>query len=135
MKPPLMANEFRNPQGLDGVPDASPGHPLDDFAVLAATICEARVALISLADGSRHWSGSAAGIRESGDDIARRASGLAAAGVLVAGDTLCDGRFSGFSWVKGDPGVRFYAGFPLVLGDDELAGTLVVMDTVPRDLS
>lgn len=52
---------------------------------------------------------------------------------LVVSDPRNDARFSDNPLVTGQPGVRFYAGFPLRLPDGAIAGTLCLMDYAPRE--
>ncbi|MBF4177105.1 sensor domain-containing diguanylate cyclase [Lelliottia nimipressuralis] len=52
---------------------------------------------------------------------------------LVVSDPRHDPRFADNPLVKGQPGVRFYAGYPLRLPDGAIVGTLCLMDYVPRD--
>jgi GAF domain-containing protein len=43
-----------------------------------------------------------------------------------------DGRFADNPYVTGCPGVRFYAGQPLILANGSCVGTLCIIDTKPR---
>ena len=53
---------------------------------------------------------------------------------LVVVDALLDERFADNPYVTGPPGVRFYAGHPLILGNECCVGTLCILDTKPRHL-
>ena len=53
---------------------------------------------------------------------------------LVVSDALMDERFADNPHVTGDPGVRFYAGHPLILSNGCCVGTLCILDTKPRHL-
>ncbi len=54
---------------------------------------------------------------------------------LVVADTLLDERFADNPQVAGDPGVRFYAGFPLRLRDGACVGSLCLIDYAPREFT
>jgi PAS domain S-box-containing protein len=51
---------------------------------------------------------------------------------LIVPDARLDPRFRGEAIVTGEPGVRFYAGVPLISGAGERLGTLCVVDFQPR---
>jgi GAF domain-containing protein len=53
---------------------------------------------------------------------------------MVVPDTLLDARFAENPLVVGEPRIRFYAGYPLILDDGACIGTLCVLDTRPRSL-
>nr|WP_297429659.1 SpoIIE family protein phosphatase [uncultured Actinotalea sp.] len=54
---------------------------------------------------------------------------------LAVPDAREDDRFSASSWVRDDPGIRFYAGHPLVSAGGHRVGTLCVADHAPRAFS
>ena len=53
---------------------------------------------------------------------------------LVVDNALLDERFADNPYVRGFPGVQFYAGYPLILGNGCCVGTLSILDTKPRRL-
>ncbi|WP_144710227.1 PP2C family protein-serine/threonine phosphatase [Curtobacterium pusillum] len=56
-------------------------------------------------------------------------------GAVVIPDALSDPRYADLPAVTGDPHVRFYAGVPLRVGDDDVkVGTLCLIDPEPRTL-
>ena len=117
--------------------DASRVQALDDLTALAANICQAPIALITLVDERRHWFKSTFGL--SAAEIPRE-SALCAQTVLerdlfIVPDATRDERFAATPMVTGDPHTRFYAGAPLFSSDRLAIGTLCVIDRVPRHLS
>jgi len=57
------------------------------------------------------------------------------AGHLVVEDAARDERYADYSIVRGDPGVLFYAGYPLESPDGHRVGALCVMDVEPREFT
>lgn len=55
--------------------------------------------------------------------------------VLVVGNALTDCRFADLPCVRSKPGVRFYAGAPLIVGPGLRVGALCLTSTTPRHLS
>ncbi|WP_165689031.1 GAF domain-containing protein, partial [Mycobacteroides abscessus] len=56
-------------------------------------------------------------------------------GPVVVPDARADVRYSDMPMVVDDPNVRFYAGVPLRVGDDDVkVGTLCLIDPTPRTL-
>jgi len=53
----------------------------------------------------------------------------------ILADAASDARFAGRRFAPGGPAVRFYAGVPIVLESGRPAGTLCLLDGVPRQLS
>jgi PAS domain S-box-containing protein len=92
-------------------------------------------ALISLVDESRAWFKSRYGFdwQEMPRDATFCSFALLDDDVLMVPDAQQDARFAYNPFVQGEPGVRFYAGGPLISHDGFNLGTLCVIDTQPRD--
>jgi len=117
---------------LDSVPEGV----FDDLTELAARICEAPIALISLVDENRQWFKSKVGltISETSRDISFCARAIQQDGLFIIPDATKDARFANNPLVTSDPKIRFYAGAPLITPDGHAIGTLCVIDKVPREL-
>jgi PAS domain S-box-containing protein len=141
--PPVPPDE---PARLDAlrryhVLDTPPEPAFDDVVRLAATLCDAPVALVSLVDAGRTWFKAAVGLAEMGltaGELPRSASFCAHAlqgEPLIVPDATRDERFRGLDLVTGPAGVRFYAGVPLRTCQGHVIGTVCVLDLTPRALA
>lgn len=109
----------------------------DDIVKLAAAICEAPRAFVSLIDEHRQWFKSAHGFepKETPREYSFCTHVVAAGKWMVVEDALQDPRFAASPLVTGEMGIRFYAGVPLEIEEGVVLGTLGVIDIVPRVLS
>jgi hypothetical protein len=137
-KPPVPANEARRLKVLwqYEVLDSVPEEIFDDLTELAARICEAPIALISLVDENRQWFKSRIGItlKETSRDVSFCAHAIAQPDLFIIPDATKDKRFAHNPVVVSEPKIRFYAGAPLITADGYALGTLCVIDKVPRQL-
>jgi len=134
---PIPANEVERLAALYRyrILDTPPEAAFDRLTTLAARLFDMPIALVSLVDKSRAWFKSCHGFNLS--EVPRDATicsfALLYDQVLVVPDTRQDERFACNPFVQSEPGVRFYAGAPLVTHDGFNLGTLCLLDSQPRD--
>ena len=115
--------------------DTAPDDTLDALVSMCAEMFDVPVALVSLVDERRQWFKA----RKNFDATQTgRAESFCAwttlcieRKVLVVRDATADEKFKDNPIVTGDPGVRFYAGAPLVV-DDVVLGALCLIDFEPH---
>ena len=120
-----------------GILDTPMEPAYDDLARIAAHICQAPVALISLLDSHRQWFKASVGlaVEETPLDQSVCRYAVRQPGVFIVPDLAQDARFAHFHIVTQENPLRFYAGAPLVTPDGFALGTLCVLDHQPRALS
>lgn len=139
MKPPAMApDETARLAALARyeILDTAPEREFDDLTRLAAHICGAPLARISFVDREREWYKSRVGAAEPEGprDVSFCGHAILESDVMVVPDAGADERFADSPLVAGGPGIRFYAGAPLITADGQALGTICVMDREPRRL-
>ena len=125
---------MRHQQLLDSLPEES----FNDLVAIAAAITGCPISLISLVDHDRQWFKAKVGIdaEQTPRELAFCAHAILQADQLFeVGNAATDIRFADNPLVANDPAIRFYAGIPLVVGDDLPIGTLCVIDRTPRQLT
>ncbi len=100
----------------------------------AAQAVGAPAALLTLIDADRQVFKARFGIdaRASGLECSLCYYTIKGADVLYTPDARLDVRFANNPWVTGHPGIRFYAGTPLVTEQGDRIGSLCVLDFRPR---
>lgn len=109
----------------------------DSFTKLAAALCNAPVAYISLLDQEvEHF------LARIGIEQLRLPRNLSICGRVIEQDKTCiihdipqDGRFRNFPTSVGLPKLKFYAGAPLITSNSIKLGVLCVLDVLPRTLT
>ena len=116
--------------------DTPPEDAFDRIGELAAHLFDAPMALVSLIDAEqgRQWFKACIGLetRETSLDVSFCIHAVRAEQTLVVEDATEDSRFADTPLVTGEPGIRFYAGAPLVTPAGDVIGTVCVADTKPR---
>ncbi|HQT31044.1 MAG TPA: EAL domain-containing protein [Thiobacillus sp.] len=137
--PPLPINEKLRLRALNrlDILDTPEEAVFSAITRLAAAVLEVPIALISLVDEERQWFKARFGldIRETSRTVSFCAHALINGELLEIEDASLDERFADNPVVRGESGIRFYAGIPLVLPGGEVVGTLCVVDRVQRKLN
>jgi GAF domain-containing protein len=117
--------------------DTPPEEEFDDIVRLASSICGAPMSTISLIDVNRQWFKARHGLDacETDREVSFCSHAILGRDLLVVPDATLDPRFADNPAVTGGPGIRFYAGAPLLTSDGVTLGTLCVVDLVPRRLT
>lgn len=133
----LSEPEAARRQILQAYPRESDGFgcQLDRLAALAARICGAPIALVSIIESDRQVI-----IGKFGTDLEELpreqsfcAHAMHRTGCMVVPDTAQDPRFTDNPLVTGAPGIRFYAGQPLISKEGLPLGSFCVIDRQPRE--
>src|SRR5271154_451461 len=132
LAPPKPENERERLDALARyrVLDTPPEQAFDDLALLASQICGTPIALVSLVDADRQWFKARVNFAEAetAREIAFCAHAILGRDLFVVPDAAADRRFAANPMVTGEPGIRFYAGAPLLTEEGHALGTLCVMD-------
>jgi signal transduction histidine kinase len=140
VQPPLKPlNEISRLLALRSLNIPVSGHELnlEDITKLAAEVCKAPIAVISLVEENHQIFKAQVGTRLTGTsrEISFCGHTILNPTVMVVEDATQDERFRENPLVKADPHIRFYAGAPLTTFDGFRIGTLCVMDHVPNRLA
>lgn len=119
--------------------DSLPDEEFDNLATLAAEIAGTKISQVNLVDQNRQWTKAMAGLDLEEKSIPREKS---VCQYTINGDDITeiknlrkDPRFNDFDYVKGDDGLRFYLGIPLVSPDGYAIGSLCVLDYEEKELT
>src|ERR1700688_956174 len=138
MPAPITSSEASRVAALNryAILDSEPEQSFDDLVSLAAHICKAPMALLSLVDDHRQWFKSKFGVQmeETPRESSICAHAIQQGDLFIVPDTLQDQRFRENPLVVQEPRIRFYAGAPLINEDGFALGTLCVVDREPRQL-
>lgn len=115
--------------------DSPPEAEFDDIVHEVAEVSRAPIALISLVDEHRQWFKARLGLDvcETAREHAFCSHAIAGDGPFLVSDALADLRFRDNPLVVGSPGIRSYAGAPIVTSGGWRIGTVCAIDHQPRD--
>lgn len=135
--PPIPANEHSRIAALRllNILDTEPEERFDRLTRMAKRLFDVPIAQVTLVDSDRQWFKSSQGVtdKQTSRDVSICAHAILGAEVFVVPDAEKDDRFADNPLVTGKPNIRFYAGCPLKVGNENL-GTLCVIDSKPRSL-
>lgn len=117
--------------------DLRPTEGFDLCVEMVAKLLDVPIALVSLIDDSRQWFKARYGldVSETGRDVAFCAHAILQDDVMVVEDALQDERFRDNPLVQGYPGIRAYAGAPIVVGAGVRIGTVCAIDRRSREFT
>lgn len=117
-----------------GLADWDGAGRFDDVVALLSKICEAPIVLVSLVEQDEQRFLGKSGLEASSTprSVSFCSHAMRMPGIMVVPDATLDPRFADNALVTGAPGIRFYAGAPLVTASGIPLGALCVIDRVPR---
>lgn len=116
------------------------GAEIDDrcqrYARLARRLFDVPMAALTIVGGDRQWFRGREGlpVDSTARDVSFCGHAILGIGPFHVADASLDTRFADNPLVTGEPGIRFYAGCPIVLPGDVAIGTLCVIDRRARAL-
>lgn len=117
--------------------DSESEKDFDNLAIIASELAGTPMSAISLIDFDRQWLKAKVGMIDT--EMKREHSfchqAIQQDDNMVISNAVKDDRFNRLPLVLKQPGIKFYAGFPLVTPRGYKIGTLCVLDPNPRELS
>ncbi len=109
---------------------------LDELTRLASSVFETSMSTVTLVGADRQWFAGSTGMPSSGGPIDTSFCGVVVDRrvPLIVQDALSHPVFRTWENVVGAPGIRFYAGVPLVDEDGFTLGTMCVLDDRPGEV-
>lgn len=117
--------------------DSAPEERFDRITRMARRLYNVEICLVSLVDADRQWFKSKQGLSacETPRTVSFCGHAILEERPFVVEDAHTDERFADNPLVRGDPNVRFYAGYPVHALDGHRIGTLCLIDSKPRAFS
>ncbi|MEL7561376.1 sensor domain-containing phosphodiesterase [Stutzerimonas chloritidismutans] len=114
--------------------DTAPDEVFEHIVSMVAEYFQAPIALISIVDEQRQWFTARVGLlaQETPREDSFCAYAILANEPFQVLDAAQDARFQDNPLVTGEPGIRFYAGMPLITPEGLGLGSLCIIDTQPR---
>jgi len=138
-KPPVALDETVRLLSLHSlrILDSAPEERFDRVTGMARRLFGVDICLVSLVDSDRQWFKSKQGLEacETSREVSFCGHAILQERAFVVEDAHADERFADNPLVTGDPGVRFYAGYPVHGPDGRRIGTLCLIDKTPRSFS
>jgi GAF domain-containing protein len=136
LKPADERNRLDALRSLD-ILDTPPEERFDRLTRLVKRLFGVPIALVSLVDENRQWFKSCVGLSasETPRDVSFCGHAILDNDIMVVANALADERFHDNPLVTGDPGIRFYAGCPLMAPNGSKLGTLCLIDVKPREFN
>ncbi|WP_158769553.1 sensor domain-containing diguanylate cyclase [Paraglaciecola sp. L1A13] len=136
IKPVIPENEAERLHALRTLQilDTSHEERFDRVTRMAKRMFGVSTSLVTLIDEDRQWFKSKQGldITETPRDVSFCGHAINQNGLFIISNASQDERFFDNPFVKDDPKVRFYAGYPLKIREGVNIGTLCLIDQEPR---
>ncbi len=111
-----------------------PSGAFDRVTRLASRLFDVPIALVNFIDENEQWCLSSSGIDvpSTSRDVSFCTHAIQSDDVMVVTDAREDARFADNPFVTGKPGIRFYAGAPLIAPNGYRLGTVCLIDRKPH---
>jgi PAS domain S-box-containing protein len=115
--------------------DAPPAEAFDRITRLATRLFDVPIAMVNFIDQNEQWCIAAQGLtpQSTPRNLSFCTHTIRSDEVMIVPDATQDPRFSGNPFVTGEPGIRFYAGAPLIAANGHRLGTVCLIDRVPHE--
>ncbi|MBP0591231.1 sensor domain-containing diguanylate cyclase [Paraburkholderia sp. LEh10] len=138
LRPRIPDNESERMETLRSlhILDTPPEERFDRLTRLARRLFGVPIAAVTLVDSHRQWFKSHPGLEasETPRDVSFCGHAILGDELFLVNDASLDARFADNPLVKGEPNIRFYAGYPLTVDNGSRLGTLCLIDVKPRAL-
>ncbi len=136
MTPPTPPNDQIAKARMSEFLGSSSEHSFDDFASLAAQLCNAPYAVISFADQRREWIKGSHGSTPGQFCFEPQFSLKTIHGgeLIEAVDAHTNPHTSAHPCISADSSIRYYAGVPLITPSGDAIGALAILDRCCREL-
>jgi len=132
-----LPSERTRLQTLDdyNVLDAPPAEAFDRITRIATRMFDVPIAMVNFIDQNEQWCVAARGMsaRNAPRNLSFCTHAIKESSVMVVPDARKDERFAGNPFVTGEPGIRFYAGAPLIAPNGHRLGTVCLIDRRPHE--